>query len=74
TQAPPTALALLRDIPWSSPRTLAVTLERAASAEIAVRLLSTRSDLDRPADLVHLATAPDCPPLLRPFLPASTEP
>lgn len=74
SEPPHPALALLRDIPWSSPRTLEVTLERAASAQISVRLLATRDDLDRPADLLRLAADPEAPPALRPFLLASTEP
>jgi rSAM/selenodomain-associated transferase 1 len=41
---------LFRDVPWSSDRTLAVTLERAGEAGLSVRLLEKLSDVDTLSD------------------------
>ena len=38
--------ALFTDIPWSSERTLAVSLEKAAAAGLRVTLLDTKTDID----------------------------
>lgn len=38
------------DVPWSSPDTLAVSLERAQSADLSVQLLEPLSDIDTEAD------------------------
>jgi len=50
----PTA-AVFREIPWSSERTLAATVERARTAGLRVRLLAPGYDVDRPEDLETLA-------------------
>lgn len=41
---------LFRDIPWSTPMTLSVTLDRAAAAGVTVALLEERRDVDTAAD------------------------
>jgi hypothetical protein len=45
---------LFRDIPWSGPTVLEETLKRARKAGLALRLLETWHDIDRPADLAFL--------------------
>jgi hypothetical protein len=50
-QAWPRARGLFLHIPWSSARVLETTLERARTAHLAVTLLETWYDLDRPDDL-----------------------
>jgi hypothetical protein len=56
------ALGIFDDIPWSSPDTLAVTVERARGLGIEPTLLSFWYDVDEPHDLVflrnHLRTLP----------------
>jgi rSAM/selenodomain-associated transferase 1 len=42
--------ALFRDVPWSTHRTLAVTLERARAARLCVALLDTLRDIDTADD------------------------
>ncbi len=51
----PHSQALFRDIPWSTPEVLAVTLERARSLELSVATLEEWYDVDEPADLERLA-------------------
>lgn len=46
---------LFRDIPWSTGAVLATTLARAAELGLAVEVLPTAADVDRPADLERLA-------------------
>ena len=43
---------LFQDIPWSTPKTLSVTLDRAAGAQVTVALLDERRDVDTAADWV----------------------
>jgi hypothetical protein len=43
------------EIPWSSSRTLAATVERLSGAGVACTLLAPSYDVDRPEDLVRLA-------------------
>jgi len=45
------APGLFRDVPWSTPRVLEVTLERAARRDLSVRLLRTLGDVDTVEDL-----------------------
>jgi rSAM/selenodomain-associated transferase 1 len=47
--------AVFRDIPWSSERTLAVTVARARQAGLRVALSEPAYDVDRPEDLRTLA-------------------
>jgi rSAM/selenodomain-associated transferase 1 len=47
--------AVFRDIPWSSEKTLAVTVERARKEGLRVALLAPAYDVDRPEDLQTLA-------------------
>ena len=42
---------LFRDVPWSTPRVLEITLERAREAGLRWELLEPLSDVDRPDDL-----------------------
>jgi len=51
--------APFRDIPWSTPDCLPVTLERCREASLAVHLAATWRDVDVPADLVWLREAVD---------------
>jgi len=53
--------ALFRDIPWSGPTVLEKTLERASEAGLALRLLETWHDIDRPADLAFLLGSQGAP-------------
>ena len=46
--------ALFQGIPWSSPKVLKVTLEKAISAGLTAALLEELSDVDLPSDLVVL--------------------
>jgi len=48
---------IFRDIPWSTDRVLAVTLERARAAGLRVATAATLQDLDTPADLARLVGA-----------------
>lgn len=48
---PQAADAALSDIPWSTERTLAVTLERLAQAGLSVAQLAQLDDLDEPRDI-----------------------
>jgi rSAM/selenodomain-associated transferase 1 len=57
--------SLFTDIPWSSPETLAVTLQRARGEGLAVRTAEMRYDIDTPGDLKRLLADPRCPPVLR---------
>lgn len=66
---PTPAHAIFQQVPWSTDRVLRVTLERARAADLRVRLLPPRADLDLPDDLDRLARDPSCPPALRPYLP-----
>ena len=50
-----TTATLFREIPWSSDRTLEVTVDRARTAGLRVRLLEPGYDVDRPEDLETLA-------------------
>lgn len=45
---------VFRDVPWSSARVLAVTLERMAGAGLRFCVLPASYDVDRPEDLVRL--------------------
>ncbi len=45
---------VFREIPWSSPRVLGVTLERFAGAGLRFALLAGSYDVDRPEDLARL--------------------
>lgn len=56
---------LFHNIPWSSPETCAVTLQRAAALQLAVRKAATHHDIDTPEDLRRLLSDPRCPPSLR---------
>jgi rSAM/selenodomain-associated transferase 1 len=47
--------AIFRDIPWSSDRTLAVTVARAREEGLRAALLAAAYDVDRPEDLQTLA-------------------
>ncbi len=47
--------APFRDIPWSTPAVLAVTIERAREARLSTVLLERWRDIDTPADLAALA-------------------
>ena len=49
--------ALFRNVPWSTPEVFAVTLERAASAGLAVTQLSQQEDVDTIDELRRLRTA-----------------
>lgn len=51
------APSLFADIPWSSARTRAVTLERARAARLTVRLLETRADVDTAQDWAEWTSA-----------------
>lgn len=57
--------ALFTDVPWSSPDTLAVTLERAAAAGLPVRQTVRHYDIDTPDELARLLAEPGCPEALR---------
>lgn len=57
--------ALFVDVPWSSAQTLAVTLERAASAGLPVRQTVCHYDIDTPDELARLLADPRCPVSLR---------
>lgn len=46
--------AIFRDVPWSSPATLEVTLDRLRRAGRSVALTATAADVDRPEDLERL--------------------
>jgi rSAM/selenodomain-associated transferase 1 len=50
---PKAADAALREIPWSTDRTLAVTLERLSSAGFSVATLAQLDDLDEPHDVAQ---------------------
>ncbi len=56
--------AIFRDVPWSSPETLAVSRLRARDADLAVSALPTCYDIDEPPMLARLAADPRCPPAL----------
>lgn len=56
---------LFTDVPWSSDRTLAVTLQRAAEVGLQVAQVEGLYDIDTPADLERLLGDPCCPPELR---------
>ena len=58
------AAPIFEGIPWSTPQTLAVTLDRAAAAGLTVARLPPCYDIDAPADLDRLAADPRCPPPL----------
>lgn len=45
---------VFREVPWSSPSTLAVTRDRIASAGLALAVLESAYDVDRPEDLERL--------------------
>ncbi|MGH9368908.1 MAG: TIGR04282 family arsenosugar biosynthesis glycosyltransferase [Thermoanaerobaculia bacterium] len=45
---------VFREIPWSSPHTLAVTLERLDATRVSRALLPASYDVDRPEDLARL--------------------
>jgi len=51
--------APFRDIPWSTPDCLPVTLERCVEAPLTVHLAATWRDVDTPADLAWLRHAVD---------------
>ncbi len=53
--APAVRKELFANIPWGSHRVLAATLAAAAALDIRARLLEEKTDIDRPADLGHLA-------------------
>ncbi len=53
--------ALFRDIPWSGPAVLEKTIERAREAGLALRLLETWHDIDRPEDLAFLLGSQGAP-------------
>jgi rSAM/selenodomain-associated transferase 1 len=63
---------LFRDIPWSTPRVLATTLERAGALGLRVHLLPRWFDVDTEADLrrLHAELGPDPtgPPRTRAFI------
>ena len=52
-----TAVAIVRNIHWSSPSALADTLSQAKRAGLPVRTLPTLPDVDTPADLAGLVAA-----------------
>jgi rSAM/selenodomain-associated transferase 1 len=45
---------VFRDVPWSTPEALAVTRARIESAGLALAILATAYDVDRPEDLTRL--------------------
>lgn len=47
--------SIFRDVPWSTDRVLATTLERCREAGLDVALLPEGSDVDTPSDLARLA-------------------
>lgn len=68
TGGPADTARLFRGVPWSSPETLARSLERAAACGIGVSRLPTCYDIDEPPMLARLAADPRCPPAIRPLL------
>jgi rSAM/selenodomain-associated transferase 1 len=68
TGGPEETERLFRGVPWSSPDTLARSLDRARACGIGVSVLPTCYDIDEPPMLARLAADPRCPPALRPLL------
>ncbi len=59
---------LFRDMPWSTPEVLPLTLDRCAAHGVAVELLPESYDIDDPTDLSRLLHDPRCPPPVRSLL------
>lgn len=64
----PLLAMLFEDIPWSTDRTLAVTVDRLEACGQRPSLLQTRADLDTPDDLARWCDDPSCPAALLPLL------
>jgi len=61
---------LFTDVPWSSPQTRAVTLQRARERGHEIAFAPEHYDIDTPTELSRLLSAPRCPARLRAAAPA----